>query len=374
MVTAADNGGTGLDHMETFQIVVNDLLGASGPTIVVNDGEGQRSRVTQLRVTFDAAVTLGPDAIAVTTEGGAEVDTDVANPGNDGMNYVVTFVGPGAEHGSAPDGNYTLTVQADAVDNGTGEPMEGGDATADFFRFFGDQDGDRDVDSTDYFALRPTLNRSKGDPQYLAHFDFNDDGTVDVDDALAVRDRLGTHLDPPAPPQVASVTVNQGESQRSTVTSLTVTFDVPVATDPDAFVVRDAQGAAVHVGVDNPDGDGRTFALTFGGSQARDGSIFDGYYTLTVRHDHVHADQGAAMSADHVTAFHRMLGDFDGDADFDRHDRQLFWAMWKQFKQTRDYHAALDLDSNGTIDVLDMRQFKGRLLAQKAQGEQTTIL
>ena len=51
-----------------------------------------------------------------------------------------------------------------------------------FFRYFGDSDGDRDVDFADFFAFARTYGLSTGNTNFNAEFDYNADGRVDATD------------------------------------------------------------------------------------------------------------------------------------------------------------------------------------------------
>ena len=72
---------------------------------------------------------------------------------------------PGFTRGTLPDGNYRLTVLADKVHDSSGQSLDGNndgaahdDAIEDLYRLFGDTDGDRDVDNTDFYYVRSTDN------------------------------------------------------------------------------------------------------------------------------------------------------------------------------------------------------------------------
>jgi hypothetical protein len=107
-----------------------------------------------------------------------------------------------------PDGNYLLRIHADKVHangydhDGNGDKTAGDDFTfgataADkFFRLFGDQDGDRDVDATDRYAFLRTRGSSQGASNYLWFFDYDGSGTVDSSgtDATQFNSHYGKKL------------------------------------------------------------------------------------------------------------------------------------------------------------------------------------
>jgi hypothetical protein len=179
---------------------------------VVNGGAAQRSRVTELTVTFSHPVTLPADRASAfrlvrTGPGGttAEVPLTVDLSGSVPGQTVarLTFAGPLTENGSLVDGNYALTVLSGRVTgpggvflDGDGDGQAGGDYGLSFHRLFGDGDGDRDVDAVDFFQFRGAFGRNTGDPLYLAFLDANGDGRVDNLDFFQVRSRFGTTLGP----------------------------------------------------------------------------------------------------------------------------------------------------------------------------------
>src|SRR5262249_38005289 len=116
----------------------------------------------------------------------------------------LTFTGALSDFGSLQDGRYDLTIFASKV-SGPGGQLDGdcngtgGDdfvlLTAPFptlppggiFRFFGDEDGDGDTDSTNFLSFR---NVFLGIVPYNNDFDFNNSGSVDAADFLQFRNRF----------------------------------------------------------------------------------------------------------------------------------------------------------------------------------------
>jgi hypothetical protein len=95
---------------------------------------------------------------------------------------------------SLADGRYALILSADKIRDDHGHTLAGGDSTVCFHRFFGDHDGDGDVDTTDLAALRPCLGKHEGDAGYLACFDFDASRVIDSWDYAQLRLRLGRKL------------------------------------------------------------------------------------------------------------------------------------------------------------------------------------
>jgi hypothetical protein len=128
----------------------------------------------------------GPVALAADTTQSTPTQTVV----------VLTFSGAGTTAGSLDDGNYQLTVLAAAVLGGDGQPLDGnGNGTGGdnftfaFHRLFGDSDGDRDVDATDFGAFRAAFGATSN-----LSFDADGDGDVDATDFGAFRSRFGSSV------------------------------------------------------------------------------------------------------------------------------------------------------------------------------------
>ncbi|MFK7769082.1 MAG: G8 domain-containing protein [Mariniblastus sp.] len=183
------------DAIDQFMI---DMTGPQVETVVVNGGDVQRSRVTELTVTFSEVVN-GVDAssfILTNTTTNTQVVPVVSTEVVGGKTVAtLTFSGAGIVGGSLADGNYTLTTLdtlTDAVGNqldGDGDGISGGNATDDFFRLFGDVNGDRRVNIVDFFQFR---NAFRG--PYNAAFDANGDGVINIIDFFQFRSRFGSSL------------------------------------------------------------------------------------------------------------------------------------------------------------------------------------
>ena len=179
-------------------------------TITINDGDAQRSMVNSLQVTFNKLVDVDAGAFEVVQRGtGLAVDVLFATEDVGGKTIAtLTFKGDHTEYGSLVDGNYQLTILADRVHDrlsgldldGDGDGISGGDhlfgeeEVDAFFRFFGDFDGDRDVDNRDFLKFRNSFRTSELDPAYLWCFDFDNDGDVDNRDFLKFRSRFREEL------------------------------------------------------------------------------------------------------------------------------------------------------------------------------------
>jgi hypothetical protein len=104
---------------------------------------------------------------------------------------VLTFGGPNLNGTSLPDGRYKLTIDGSMILDNFGNLVDasnsgtaGSTGTINFFRFFGDVNGDGIVDATDYLAFRAAYLSGVVTPAN-SFFDFNGDGLFTVVDLNA---------------------------------------------------------------------------------------------------------------------------------------------------------------------------------------------
>jgi len=171
--------------------------------MVINAGAGQRSRVTSVTISFDSVVNFsGPVAAAFQLKrqsdnaliGGFTATASIGTVTSVTLN---AFSGTATDFGSLADGRYTLTVLASQIVNldGNGDGVSGdnfvltGTPANGLFRYFGDTDGDGDVDATDFGSFRAAF----GGTSNLA-FDADGDGDVDAADFGQFRGRFGSSV------------------------------------------------------------------------------------------------------------------------------------------------------------------------------------
>jgi hypothetical protein len=161
-------------------------------SVVINDGSAQRSIIRSITITFDTLVTFDTGAFSlVRTSGGAPSRVATITQVN-GKTVVVlsNFGGSGAIYGSLADGLWTLKVVGARVHRADDRTATmAADSVTGFHRYFGDSDGDRDVDSTDQTAFNAAFGRT--DAASLATFDFDHDGDVDSADRNRFNKRFG---------------------------------------------------------------------------------------------------------------------------------------------------------------------------------------
>ena len=178
-------------------------------SVTINDNGSSRSVITSLTVTFDSIVDHSAldSAFAITN-----IDTSTAvgsidvSPNDSGgkTTAILTFgagasvdsrAGSGAMGNSLADGNYRLDADADFVRlASTNQAMAsdyvfGGKTSADlndnddFYRLYGDMDGDGDTDANDLNdSFAPAFFSVLGDNAYAPGLDGDGDGDVDAND------------------------------------------------------------------------------------------------------------------------------------------------------------------------------------------------
>ena len=204
IVTASDGSLTA-----TAPVTVNMTaahVAASLTSVTVNGGDtfknpSQRSEITSLVVTFSAPVTLSAGAFSIVNTGLESAQTPVAlaqsqilitaNAAN--TQFTIRFgAGPGVitrgtdglgRGNSLVDGNYVLSIDPTKVFDGVANlnPVnalgdgdnEFGDLAADeFFRMFGDSNGDGVISTSDTAAFRASLTN------YDSAFDWDGNGSI----------------------------------------------------------------------------------------------------------------------------------------------------------------------------------------------------
>lgn len=185
----------------------NFTINAAAPaptltSVVVNGADtfvnsAQRSMVTSLTVAFSSPVTLTPSAFSIvnvglyTASNIGLASTQImvsSNPTNDV--YTIRFgagpgvqirTGTGSSGNSLVDGNYRLSIDSTKVSNAggslSGNNVFGGAAVDNFFRLYGDANGDGRVDGVDLFNIRTALAVGA---TYNAAFDWDGNGSVSI--------------------------------------------------------------------------------------------------------------------------------------------------------------------------------------------------
>jgi hypothetical protein len=183
----------------------------------INGGEAQRSKVSSLGIQFSE------DVSASLAAGDLILQNLTANAGVNASSLVVTYdrntntatwIFPTLTGGSLADGNYTAQLMADGITDPAGNavaltaanPQQSGAFS--FFRYFGDVDGDRDVDFYDFFFYQRTSGKKTGESGFNAALDFNGDGAITNADLDAYRAHHLTALAAPVAQAQGRVSAN----------------------------------------------------------------------------------------------------------------------------------------------------------------------
>lgn len=180
-------------------------------------------------------------------------------------------------------------------------------------------------------------------------------------------------------PRVTGAIVNDGSSQRSSVTSMTFSFSAQVSfAGPieQAFTLDRLGGSAVGFTAISSTLNGVTVvALTnFTGPEAElSGSLRDGRFLLRGLSDHISygvlkldgngdgvPTVGDDFTFDDRNGLFRLYGDSNGDRRVDIADFGMFSVS---YLNPQHYISALDFNGDGRIDIVDFGQFSLRYLA-----------
>ncbi|MCC7333449.1 MAG: right-handed parallel beta-helix repeat-containing protein [Pirellulaceae bacterium] len=180
LIDGDNDGSAGGNFVRHFEVVA-DLPIPEIVGVTIDDGTAQRSMVRSITIDFDSIVTIDTSAIQVHSGGVAlsSLSYETLTVG-DQSRVIVRFVGVEHLGGSLVDGNYQLRIAASAA-NLDGRTLNA-ERVDDFFRFFGDSDGDRDVDAQDRGRFGLTFRKSNGQIGFDSRFDSDADGDVDAQD------------------------------------------------------------------------------------------------------------------------------------------------------------------------------------------------
>ncbi len=222
-VLAVDTlGNTGADDSTDELTIVPQTGHPSVENLLINEGQAQRSMLRTLSVTFDQPMNLdaliadGTIADSVKLYDKNDMATflpwlDNARFAYDPSSYRLTmdltidgFGGSELTH--LADGRYEIRFNTELIRDLAGNRLLDTDGredgwftldrsvinglanpSQDLFRYFGDSDGDADVDFVDQLAFRKTQFKIYPDPAYNHIFDADDDGDVDFTDMFKVR-------------------------------------------------------------------------------------------------------------------------------------------------------------------------------------------
>ncbi|MEO1529005.1 MAG: hypothetical protein AAFX06_26585 [Planctomycetota bacterium] len=184
----------------------NDFGQTELTLIDVDYGDPQsRSIVNRIVVEFSEVVDIDAGAFRIENQSDTNLTVEtsfVLDNSGSGTIATVMLAGDSVDaFGSLMDGNYELTILSTHVRDSQGIAMDGdadgvlgGNRVDRFFRFFGDTDGDRDVDGQDFGRFGQTFLKTDEDSEFNTQLDSDGDGDVDGQDFGRFSQRLLTTL------------------------------------------------------------------------------------------------------------------------------------------------------------------------------------
>lgn len=213
-----DQRGVGFSRLSGSQTDIGavELQLSEPPTasVTIDDGNGQRSMVQSITVTFSepivfvnsaaSAISLHRLATSAMPNPAGPVTLAVNPAAGPASSFTITFDDPinAPQVGAAKsliDGKYSLTLLSAEIKSavtgltldGDGNGVGGDNQVASFTRLFGDLNGDAFTDNVDYLAFRLAIGSTGFSGSYAAAFDIDGDGNIDLVDFVAFRLRLG---------------------------------------------------------------------------------------------------------------------------------------------------------------------------------------
>ena len=202
LLTSDQSGSSRIDSLTVDIGAFEAVIGPSVQSIEVNGGNIQRSLVKEITVSFSEIVNVDSSSFIVrNTDSMIDFVPDVVTGVVNGQTVAtLTFSGSGITNGSLPDGNYEIEI-LDTITNtsgnqldGDGDGFAGGNATDEFFRLYGDNNGSGNVNIFDLLAFRSSFGSEDGDSDFNEDLDFGGDGRINIFDLLQFRSRFGTSV------------------------------------------------------------------------------------------------------------------------------------------------------------------------------------
>ncbi|WP_143543711.1 choice-of-anchor Q domain-containing protein [Rhodopirellula sp. MGV] len=177
----------------------SDNSGPQVESISINGGQAQRSSVREITVTFNEVIDLKPTDFVIEKLGSrVPIIPTLSTTIVSGKTVAtLTFEGEEFVGGSLADGRYELVI-TDAIKDRSGNRFDGdndgtpgGARFEEFFRLYGDINGDRTVNIIDFLFFRRAFN----DPSAFDDaFDANGDSVINILDFFQFRGRFGKTL------------------------------------------------------------------------------------------------------------------------------------------------------------------------------------
>ncbi len=360
-----DLGNAGFDGAKTAltSIAIDLAAAADAPTLVVADATGPEGQAIALPISAAIAQPGGPELLTVVIRGlPAGASLSAGTPQGNGVwsltpdqlahlsmsapqsgTYALEVVATAAEpsNDSTATTTRTLVVRVNNVDPVVVAPgdqaISVGQAVAIPLGAFRDVAGDGPWavrvdwgDSTSAAFAQATSGAIAARPHAYVHSGrYTVTVTVTDKDGGQSQQRFAVVA---APAGVTQVIIGDGTAQRSRINSMTVVFNGLVDVQPGAFALKDLRGRSVNVRVATAQWGGQTVATLTFGRGFNVASLPNGRYVLTIDGGRI-LDRSTGQAVDasgqgiagshRTVAFHRLLGDLNGDGRLTRADRPI---------------------------------------------------
>jgi hypothetical protein len=163
----------------------------------------QRSEVRDVSLKFSHAVTLAAGAVTLgsysgndTTGALADASAALGTPttSDGGITWTLPIIANTAfsdPTGSLKDGIFKVTLHSTLVTDSLNRALSGGDQSTTFHRLYGDIDGNKTVNSADYFSFKAAFGSSTGQASFNADFDFDGNGKINSSDYFKFKANFG---------------------------------------------------------------------------------------------------------------------------------------------------------------------------------------
>ena len=198
---AGDGVNAGTNYVTTFPVSLPTphLLSTAFGNGTTLSGT-QRSEVRDIILKFDQAITLGAGAVTLGSYSGNDTsgtltDASVAlgtpTTSDGGFTWVIAVLANTAfsdATGSLKDGIYKVTIDPSKVTGGT---LSGTNLSTTFHRLYGDIDGNKTVNSADYFKFKAAFGSTSGQANFNSDFDFDGNGKINSADYFKFKANFG---------------------------------------------------------------------------------------------------------------------------------------------------------------------------------------
>jgi len=194
-------------------LLASPSLRSAETLLELNDGSPDRSRVKEMTLEIPPGRILVPSSLRIhSLAAQGLLDPASISLTAEADRYILRF--PALPGGALADGNYLLSLLTSPDGGGSVRSQE----TFPFHAWFGDQDGDRDVDFLDTSFFWKTWKLPAGAPGFDARFDHDADGLVNETDLLPLRNNYFRIL-PPAASVSAYLATDDGDGNTDSITS-----------------------------------------------------------------------------------------------------------------------------------------------------------